>query len=186
MRDNQGYEQRTKGGSKPTCGERMPGAGLNKRHGGKAPSEMPAFQPYWGKPAVRNDRGGRGNVGIIRSPVRASILPDSGSFRVEIIFAGSQAPAWEPSLEAPASFPILPSPANLYQSVTSSVIPGTAITPVMRGPWEPAKAEKPWVPAQAACGNDGLGHVSLVSMPELGNQRNKGLRSRIQRLLRSL
>jgi hypothetical protein len=29
-----------------------------------------------GKPAVRNDRGDRGNVGIIRSPVRASILPD--------------------------------------------------------------------------------------------------------------
>ena len=42
----------------------------------KAPSEKPTFQPYWGKPAVRNDRGGRGNVGIIRSPVRASILPD--------------------------------------------------------------------------------------------------------------
>jgi hypothetical protein len=34
------------------------------------------FQPYWGKPAVRNDREDRGNVGIIRSPVRASILPD--------------------------------------------------------------------------------------------------------------
>jgi hypothetical protein len=33
-------------------------------------------QPYRGKPAVRNDRGDRGNVGIIRSPVRASILPD--------------------------------------------------------------------------------------------------------------
>ena len=31
---------------------------------------------YRGKPAVRNDRGDRGNVGIIRSPVRASILPD--------------------------------------------------------------------------------------------------------------
>jgi hypothetical protein len=31
---------------------------------------------YWGKPAVRNDREDRGNVGIIRSPVRASILPD--------------------------------------------------------------------------------------------------------------
>ena len=42
----------------------------------KAPSEKPAFQPYRGKPAVRNDRGDRGNVGIIRSPVRASILPD--------------------------------------------------------------------------------------------------------------
>src|SRR4249920_4053844 len=37
---------------------------------------MPTFQPYWGKPAVRNDRGDRGDVGIIRSPVRASILPD--------------------------------------------------------------------------------------------------------------
>jgi hypothetical protein len=29
-----------------------------------------------GKLAVRNDRGDRGNVGIIRSPIRASILPD--------------------------------------------------------------------------------------------------------------
>src|SRR5262249_14529043 len=35
-----------------------------------------AFQPYRGKPAVRNDRGDRGDVGIIRSPVRASVLPD--------------------------------------------------------------------------------------------------------------
>src|SRR4051794_8953192 len=40
------------------------------------PPDRPAFQPYWGKPAVRNERGDRGNVGIIRSPVRASILPD--------------------------------------------------------------------------------------------------------------
>jgi hypothetical protein len=37
---------------------------------------MPAFQPYWGKLAVRNDRGDRENVGIIRSPIRVSILPD--------------------------------------------------------------------------------------------------------------
>jgi len=43
---------------------------------GKVSSDTPAFQPYWGKPAVRNDREDRGNVGIIRSPVRASILPD--------------------------------------------------------------------------------------------------------------
>ena len=34
---------------------------------------MPAFQPYWGKPAVRNDRGERGNVGILRSSVRALV-----------------------------------------------------------------------------------------------------------------
>src|SRR4029453_19274508 len=45
---------------------------------GKAPPDRPAFQPYWGKPAVRNERGDRGNVGIMRSPVRASILPNLG------------------------------------------------------------------------------------------------------------
>ena len=50
---------------------------------GKAPLEMPAFQPYRGKPAVRNDREGRGNVGIIRSPVRASNLPDGGGREVK-------------------------------------------------------------------------------------------------------
>src|SRR6266568_5028509 len=54
----------------------MQGAGLSCRQSGKAPLGKPAFQPYWGKPAVRNDRGDRGNVGIIRSPIRASILPD--------------------------------------------------------------------------------------------------------------
>src|SRR5438093_983346 len=54
----------------------MPGAGLSGRCPAKAPSDMPASQPYWGKPAVRNDRGDRGDVGIIRSPVRASVLPD--------------------------------------------------------------------------------------------------------------
>src|SRR4051812_22433719 len=56
----------------------MPGAGLSLWRSGKAPPDRPAFQPYWGKPAVRNERGDRGNVGIIRSPVRASILPDLG------------------------------------------------------------------------------------------------------------
>jgi hypothetical protein len=45
---------------------------------GKVLPYMPAFQPYRGKPAVRNDREGRGNVGIIRSPNRASTLPDCG------------------------------------------------------------------------------------------------------------
>ncbi len=43
---------------------------------GKAPSDSPALKPYRGKPAVRNFRGGNGNVGIIRSPVRAIALPD--------------------------------------------------------------------------------------------------------------
>jgi hypothetical protein len=44
---------------------------------GKAPSDSPALKPYRGKPALRNFRGGNGNVGIIRSPVRAIALPDS-------------------------------------------------------------------------------------------------------------
>jgi len=35
------------------------------------------LKPYWGKPAVRNFRGDDGNVGIIRSPVRAIALPDN-------------------------------------------------------------------------------------------------------------
>src|SRR5262252_356071 len=66
----------TKGGCKLDGGGRMPGAGLSRRSPRKAPFGKPAFQPYWGKLTVRNDRGDRGNVGIIRSPIRASILPD--------------------------------------------------------------------------------------------------------------
>src|SRR4051794_19578477 len=66
----------TKGDGKPAVSRRMPGAGLSLCQFGKAPPDRPAFQPYWGKPAVRNERGDRGNVGIIRSPVRASIPPD--------------------------------------------------------------------------------------------------------------
>ena len=43
---------------------------------GQALSEKPALKPYWGKPAVRNFREGNGNVGIMRSPLRAIALPD--------------------------------------------------------------------------------------------------------------
>jgi len=43
----------------------------------KALSDIPALKPYRGKLAVRNFRGGDGNVGIIRSPVRAIALPDN-------------------------------------------------------------------------------------------------------------
>jgi hypothetical protein len=46
---------------------------------GKAPSDSPALKPYRGKPALRNFRGGNGNVGIIRSPVRAIALPDNAN-----------------------------------------------------------------------------------------------------------
>ena len=37
---------------------------------------MLALKPYWGKPTVRDFWGGDGNVGIMRSPVRAIVLPD--------------------------------------------------------------------------------------------------------------
>src|ERR1700681_2796477 len=65
-----------KGRHKPNISRCMPGAGLSRSMRGKVLPYMPAFQPYRGKPAVRNDREGRGNVGIIPSPVRASTLPD--------------------------------------------------------------------------------------------------------------
>jgi len=46
---------------------------------GQAQSDIPALKPYWGKPAVRNFREGHGNVGIIRSPLRAIALPDQSN-----------------------------------------------------------------------------------------------------------
>ena len=46
---------------------------------GKALSDIPALKPYWGKLAVRNFREGNGNVGMIRSPLRAFALPDQSS-----------------------------------------------------------------------------------------------------------
>jgi len=69
----------TNGGGKPGGAEGMPGGDLTEALRGKAPPDRPAFQPYWGKPDVRNDRGGGGDVGIIRSPVRATALPDRNS-----------------------------------------------------------------------------------------------------------
>ena len=58
---------------------------------GKASSDTPAFKPYRGKPAVRNFRGGDGNVGIIGSPVRAIALPDNKKGESESILASSLA-----------------------------------------------------------------------------------------------
>jgi hypothetical protein len=77
--------QCTKDRRKPSVRRRMPGAGLSDGCNGKALSDMPAFQPYWGKPAVRNDRGDGGNVGIIRSPLRATVPPDCGGRSVMVV-----------------------------------------------------------------------------------------------------
>jgi hypothetical protein len=61
----------TKDNGKPT--------GARDASNGKAWSDIPALKPYWGKPAVRNFREGNGNVGIIRSPLRAFALPDQSN-----------------------------------------------------------------------------------------------------------
>src|SRR5215469_8316610 len=72
---------RYEGRKQTVCGLRTPGAGLSKSADRKAPSEMSALKPYWGKPAVLNFREGYGNGGIIRSPLSAITLLDSRDFR---------------------------------------------------------------------------------------------------------
>src|SRR5664279_4039390 len=75
----EGFGAATEGANvrcKPEHEQGMPGGGLTCECEGKALTEGPALEPYWGKPAVRNLRGDDGNVGIIRSPVRAIVLLD--------------------------------------------------------------------------------------------------------------
>src|SRR5450759_4424308 len=76
----------TNEGRKHYAAPGMPGAGLTGAPNGKAPPERPALKPYWGKPAVRNFRGDDGNVGIIRSPIRAITLPDSSGSLFRNVF----------------------------------------------------------------------------------------------------
>ena len=64
------------------CATGMLGASLTEAGSGKALSDRPALEPYRGKPAVRNLRGDDGNVGIIRSPIRAIVLPDPDLSRI--------------------------------------------------------------------------------------------------------
>ena len=51
------------------------GMGLTTGVPRKVALDMLALKPYWGKPTVRNFREGDGDVGIIRSSVRAITLP---------------------------------------------------------------------------------------------------------------
>src|SRR5207249_4515186 len=70
--------KRAKGRCKPSSDAGMPGAGLTAEAFGKARSDRLALKPYRGKPAVRNFREGDGDVGIMRSPLRAIALPALG------------------------------------------------------------------------------------------------------------
>jgi hypothetical protein len=56
------------------------GSRLNPDRVRKVPFDMPALKPYWGKPTVRNFREGDGDVGIMRSPIRAIALPEGRLF----------------------------------------------------------------------------------------------------------
>src|SRR6266851_5292432 len=73
------YRQR---GARRTEANRALRRSRSRREG---PSDIPAFQPDWGKPTVRNDRGDHGNGGIIRSPIRAMVLP--GKIRAAMLGA---------------------------------------------------------------------------------------------------
>ena len=71
-----GITKHTKDEDKPSGETSMPGAGLIwTSFSGRFSSDMLALKPYWGKPAVRNFREDDGDVGIIRSPVRAEPSP---------------------------------------------------------------------------------------------------------------
>ena len=70
------FSDDTKGEGKRSVALQMPGAGLNSATDRKASPERSALKPYWGKPTVRNFRGGYGNGGIIRSPLGAMTLLD--------------------------------------------------------------------------------------------------------------
>ena len=72
------------GGCKPNACRGTWGARLTRPPFGQAFADRLALKPYRGKPAVRNFRGGDGNVGIIRSPVRAIALPDYCDYGLDI------------------------------------------------------------------------------------------------------
>src|SRR5216684_7944305 len=80
---------RAKGREQQRGTERMSGGDFNSWLLWKALTERLALKPYWGKPAVRNFREGDGNVGIIRSPIRAIALPDQ-SCKVLLHFSGNR------------------------------------------------------------------------------------------------
>ena len=69
----------SEGRHKPGRGGGMWGAHLTASGCGKVRSDRLALKPYWGKPAVRNFRGGDGNAGIIEA--RTAPLPYPASHR---------------------------------------------------------------------------------------------------------
>src|SRR5262249_52929026 len=108
----------TKGGRKQNICGCMLGAVLGWRMFGKAPSEMSALQPYRGKPAVRNDRGDRGNVGIIEARSAPRSYPTIKSGRQQ----------HRPTSREIASFRLSRQPCHDSQAVNSRIFRNAAST----------------------------------------------------------
>jgi hypothetical protein len=68
------------GGRHGGVGARVVAAAWPRERPGLPGTSAAVLAPAGGKLALRNVRGDRGNVGIIRSPIRASILPDDRKF----------------------------------------------------------------------------------------------------------
>jgi hypothetical protein len=88
--------------------------------------------------AVRNDRGDRGNVGIIRSPIRASILPDhmrhtaSRSLEHLVAKASSLGRTVRPSLRAVLRRALVPLIQSDVHHVQANLPAATTTTHPMR------------------------------------------------------
>jgi hypothetical protein len=102
-----GAAESTKDGGKPDRVTGMLGAGLTAAQLGKALSEMPALEPYWGKPAVRNLRGTTETSAVLESrsapssyPTVRSLQPASTAFRARDHLGVAQHSASDDDYEA--------------------------------------------------------------------------------------
>ena len=68
----------------------MRGTRLTGTLGRQALSDRLALKPYWGKPTVRNFRGGDGDVGIIEARSAPSLYPTMLSERFMVLAVGSR------------------------------------------------------------------------------------------------
>jgi hypothetical protein len=122
---------------------------------------MLALKPYWGKPAVRNFREDDGDVGIIRSPVRAIVLP--GTLRPTP--ASSPIAATRPTLRSP--------PARLRSSLATP----PAACGFSTGPHRPRATE-----ADASPRGSGEGRVDGSLIPSQINVSSGKVREPYARL----
>ena len=86
---------------------------------GQALSGNTGLEAVPGKPAVRNFREGNGNVGIIRSPLRAIALPDQSSDRHSTSIRTLQIDGGRYTFSIDRGLQVPDSPVSAAESVTS-------------------------------------------------------------------